>query len=106
MKSITWAGGTHAFNLSHKWVVQSLAIRGLPGQFGNTPAACLQRFERGVYSPNDIERVFELGLIGGGLSQSEAVSLVANHVRGQPMAGNAVIAFELLASLFVGTEDK
>ena len=63
---VTWAGGTHTFDLSHPYVWNVLSIRGLPGPNGATPVACLARFDSGTYSLDDVERVLELGLIGGG----------------------------------------
>ena len=46
-----------------------MQVIGLPGQYGNTPAACFRRFEEGVYSISDVERVIEWGLIGGGTAE-------------------------------------
>jgi hypothetical protein len=107
MKTITWAGGSHAFDLTSRrvsWMLL-LAQHPFPGQYGSTPAACLKRFEESVYAPDDIERVIRIGLIGGGMSEVEADSIVAEHVRGQPLAANAAVAFEVLATLFVGEAD-
>jgi hypothetical protein len=107
MRIITWAGGSHAFDLMSRRVSWMLlqAQHPFPGQYGSTPAACLKRFEESVYSPDDIERVIRFGLIGGGLTEAEADSLVAEHVRGKPLAPNAAVAFEVLASLFVEAAD-
>jgi hypothetical protein len=103
-KTINWNGGSHVFDLNHPrsaWMLQ-LHQAPFPGQFGDTPAACLRRFEEGVYSPTDIEQIFRIGLIGGGLSENEADHLVSQHVRGVPIAENAVIAVEVLSNLFTG----
>jgi hypothetical protein len=99
---VTWAGGTHTFDLSHPWVWNVLAIRGLPGPNGSTPAACLARFHNGTYSLEDCERVVELGLIGGGATKPEATKLLNDHVRSKPIASIAPIAFEILGALFIG----
>jgi hypothetical protein len=101
-REITWAGGKHTFNLNHPWVRNVLSVRSLPGQFGDTPAACLKRFDESVFSPEDVERILELGLIGGGLSRADATKLIDQHVCGKPIAPNAVIAFQVLAALVVG----
>ena len=101
-RTIEWPGGKHTFNLDHPWVRKVLTIRGLPGAFGATEAACLKRFEEGLYSTDDVERVIELGLIGGGMTRPEADKLVREHVKQKSIAPNAVIAFEVLAALFVG----
>lgn len=107
-KEITWAGGSHTFDLNARRVSWMLLAgqHPFPGQYGSTPAACLKRFEEAVYSLDDVERVIRFGLIGGGLGEAEAISLVAEHVRGKPLAQNAAVAFEVLASLFFGVTDN
>lgn len=119
-KQIEWAGGKHVFDLGEAKVRAVLAeerakyfgrtsqgvldLRPLVGQFGETPAACLRRFEENVYSLADVERVILYGLWGGGLSFAAADDLVEQHVRGKPLAPNAPVAFAVLSSLFVGAE--
>lgn len=78
----------------------------LAGQYGSTLAACLKRFEQNVYSIVDIEHIIALGLIGAGMSAAEAFDLVDKHVKGQPVAANALIAYEVLAALFVGIQSE
>jgi len=104
-RELTWAGGKHRFNLNTPWVRQNLSVRGLPGQFGDTPAACLKRFDESVYSLQDVERVIRLGLVGGGMSDADARKLVKDHVSGAPVAPSALVAFEVLAALFVGAKN-
>jgi hypothetical protein len=101
-RTFTWAGGTTTFNLNHPWVRSVLSYRGIPGANGNTPAACLARFDAGNYSIDDVLAVLELGLIGGGMTRREADAVLDVHVRGKPIAPNAMIAIEVLAALFVG----
>lgn len=103
-REVTWAGGTHTFDLNSKrvsWMLNS----GLPGQYGSTIAAALKRFDEGVYSPLDVENVFRIGLLGGGMTLQDVEALVAQHVRGQPMGGLALIAFGLVTAVFFGAED-
>lgn len=118
-REIIWAGGKHTFNLNNPQVLQVLngdpdapkmkrtrngifELAPLRGQYGDTPAACLRRFEEGVYSISDVERVLLYGLWGGGMKFADADALVEQFVRGQPVAANAVIACEVIARLFVG----
>ena len=101
-REITWAGGKHVFNLNDKRILLMMQVRGLPGQYGNTPLACLRRFEEQTYSIDDVERVMELALMGGGMSRQAANALLDIHVRCKPIGPNAVIAFEVLAALFIG----
>jgi hypothetical protein len=104
-REVNWAAGTHTFDLAHPWVWNVLSIRGIPGPNGATPAACLARFQDGTYSLDDCERVIELGLIGGGATRPEATALLNAHVRGKPIATNAMLAISVLTALFVGTEN-
>src|ERR1700712_5217801 len=89
---VTWAGGTHTFDLSHPWVWSVLSVRGIPGPNGATPVACLARFDAGTYSIEDVERVLELGLIGGGATIGVAHAILKDHVRGKPILPNALLA--------------
>jgi hypothetical protein len=100
VKPIVWAGGTHAMNLNTTWTRAVLSVRGLPGDYGSTPAACFKRFEQGIFSTDDVEQVIYLGLIGGGLSREEADDLVDRHVRSRPVLENSATAFSVLATLF------
>ncbi|MDB5616171.1 gene transfer agent family protein [Tardiphaga sp.] len=97
---LIWAGGEHAFTLNHSWVRAALSIRGLPGDYGTTPAACFKRFEQGIFSTADVERVIFLGLVGSGLSTNEAEALVDQFVRSRPVLENSATAFSVLATLF------
>jgi len=103
-RELEWSGGKHVFNLGHPWVRNVLSIRGLPGQFGDTPAGCLKRFDESVFSLDDVALILELALVGGGLSRADAAKLIDRHVSDQPVAPNAVIAFQVLAALFIGKE--
>ncbi len=99
-RTVTWAGGTDTFDLSHPWVWNVLSVRGLPGPNGAGPQACLQRFETGTYSIEDCERIIELGLIGGGKTRREASDLLKDHVHGKPIVPLALLASEVLGALF------
>jgi hypothetical protein len=100
-RRIAWSGGTHTFDLNHQWVRSVLEFRGIAAP-GDSPAACLARFNADSYSIGDVERVLELGLIGGGMPENEVDELLNQHVRGKPVAPLAMIAFKVLAALFVG----
>jgi hypothetical protein len=97
---IEWAGGKQVFSLNSPWVRRVLDYRGING---SPPAACLARFQSDQYSLDDIERVIELGALGGGMGEREVEAMLDAHVRGQPVAPNAVLANQILAALFVGT---
>lgn len=101
-RTITWGDQTYTLNLNHRWVRNVLNYRGLPGVNGNSPAAALARFEAGIWSIEDVERVLELGLIGAGMPESEADKLLDAHVRNQPIGENAGSAAALLVALYIG----
>ncbi|WP_314945922.1 gene transfer agent family protein [Bradyrhizobium cosmicum] len=98
-REITWAGGTHIFDLGHPWVRRVMSYR------GPAPAGALGRFEAGSYSPVDVERLIELGLIGGGMPESDVDALLDKHVRGKPLAPNVMLASAVLSALFVGADN-
>ncbi len=101
---IEWAGGTHMFDLASPRVRWMLRQQPFPGQYGNTPAACFKRFDEGVYSPDDVEQIIRIGLIGGGASPEAADALIAEYVTGQPMTHGAMVAKMIIVKLFVGDE--
>lgn len=101
-REITWAGGTHIFDLSNPWVRNVLNYRGFPGANGNSAAACFTRLNSGDYQLSDIERVIELGLIGGGMPEADVEGLLGQHVRGKPIGPNALLAVAVMNALFLG----
>jgi hypothetical protein len=101
-REITWAGGTHTFDLGHPWVRRVTSWRGING---HAPASLLARFGADSYSPDDVERVIELGLIGGGMPERDVEALLDAHVRGKPMATSVALASAILATLLVGADN-
>ena len=102
--TVKWAGGEHPMTLRQKWVACYLEIRGLPGDYGSTPAACYKRFEQGVFAASDVEQVIRLGLIGGGATMRQADDLVDRFVRSRPVMENHETAITVLATLFAERE--
>lgn len=98
-REIKWAGGTSTFTLNTKWVRNVLAYRGLPD---GAPAQCLMKFETGSYSPETVEEIMRLGLLGGGMPERDVEALLDTHVRGQPIGPNVMIAMNVLVALFTG----
>ncbi|ACF02487.1 conserved hypothetical protein [Rhodopseudomonas palustris TIE-1] len=101
-RTLAWAGSQHTFNLDHPWVRSFLAVRGLPGDNGSSPAACLWRFQQGHGTEEDVARVIELGLIGAGKTRSEAAALVRDNIRSGPLSPHIDVAAAVLSALFVG----
>ncbi|WP_194407769.1 GTA-gp10 family protein [Bradyrhizobium sp. CCBAU 53351] len=98
-RKITWAGGIHKFTLADRWVQRVISWRGINGY---SPSASLARFETGNYTTDDVERVIELGLLGGGVPEREVEALLDAHVRGKPLGSNVFLANEVLSALFIG----
>jgi hypothetical protein len=99
---ITWAGGTHTFTLADRWVQRVISWRGINGY---SPSACIARFEAGSYTADEVERVIELGLLGGGTPERDVEILLNDHVRGEPLGPNVIIASGILAALLVGADN-
>lgn len=118
-RKVTWPGGKHHFDLGSERALgvlagdphhtrlefarhgYPLAAPPLVGQFGDTPAACLRRFQTSVYSTSDVKRVLEIGLYGAGMPATEAIALVAENVDGKPIGRLAMIAYGVLLALFM-----
>ncbi|WFU69437.1 gene transfer agent family protein [Bradyrhizobium sp. CB2312] len=101
-REITWAGGTHTFDLGHPWVRRVIAWRGING---HAPHALLTRLGGEIYSSEDVERVIELGLIGGGMTERDVEALLDAHVRDKPLNHSAPVASTVLAMLIVGADN-
>lgn len=98
-RAVEWGGQTYSLNLNHRWVKRVLDYRGINGK----PAAMVMAgFGTGAYLFDDVERILELGLIGGGTGEREANALLDTHVRGKPIDVNAGHAANVLAGLFMG----
>jgi hypothetical protein len=105
-RTVKWSETTYTLTLNHPWVRNVLSFRGIPGDNGSSLTSVLNRFETGSYSLEDVERVLELGLIGGGLSERDADALLNQHVRSKPIADNAGVAAGLLVALFLGANKE
>jgi hypothetical protein len=101
------AGGAKLKQVSRMITIARLGIGRAPlaGQYGDTPAACHKRFLEKIYSATDVENVITLGLIGGGMAEDQAFALVDEHVVGNPLEANALIASETIAALFADAGD-
>lgn len=101
-RTVKWGETEYSLTLNHSWVRSVLSYRGIPGENGSSLAAVMNRFETGSYSLEDVERVLELGLIGGGMFERDADALLNQHVRTKPIVDNVGIAAGLLVALFMG----
>lgn len=101
-RTIAWGDQTYDLNLNHPWVRRVLNYRGINGK---PPASLLLGFETGAYAIDDIERILELGMIGSGMLERDVDQLLAQHVRGKPIAANGAAAADLLMALYVGKPD-
>lgn len=71
------------------------------------PADILRRIQSEEYRTQEVREVLRHGLIGGGMPEIEAATLIKTEVDGKPAwAQNAVIASLVLAAAIVGAEDE
>jgi hypothetical protein len=101
-RTVQWGETEYSLTLNHPWVRNVLNYRGIPGDNGSSLTSVMNRFETGSYSLEDVERILELSLIGGGMSERDADALLNQHVRTKPIADNAGIAAGLVVALFLG----
>lgn len=111
-REIEWKGGKHRMTLNHPTVLASIEgdrplrfgfsvtggiQRGSPGELVRR----LVRFQNSEYSLFDIEDTIWHGLVYE-LGRKGADEMIENHVRGNPIEPNAILAFNLLVALFRG----
>jgi Protein of unknown function (DUF3356). len=70
------------------------------------PYVVLDRLVSGRWRLQDISEVIKWGLIGGGMSQAEALKLVESEVEGRPPLENLVIAQTVLGAGVVGAPEE
>lgn len=105
-RTVNFGETEYKLTLNHPWVRNVLNYRGIPGENGSSLASVTNRFESVAYSIEDVERILELGLIGGGMSEKDADAVLNQHVRGQPLVDNAGIATGLVVALFMGANKE
>ncbi|EJL57968.1 hypothetical protein PMI09_00673 [Rhizobium sp. CF122] len=70
------------------------------------PYVVLDRLVSGRWHLQDIAEVIKWGLIGGGLSQMDALELVESEVEGRPPLENLVVAQKVLGAGVIGSTEE
>lgn len=95
---IAWAGGEHEFCISKVGHILALE-RTCDAGLGVISA----RLETGQWRLNDIRETIRLGLIGAGMSPTDAMSLVQNFVDAGPLKHYVLVAYAILQAHIVGS---
>jgi Phage tail tube protein, GTA-gp10 len=94
--TLLWADGEYHFRLRIK------ELRELQDKCDAGPAEIMMRLATHRWRVDDILQAIRLGLIGGGMSPTEALVLVSRYVEQRPLAENVVIATEIIAAAVSG----
>lgn len=81
-------------------------LRALQEKTDCGPMELLQRYSAGTWRVDDIREALLQGLIGGGLTSTEATQLVLSHFDGTPLADSVPLAHGIVMAAVVGAEDE
>lgn len=94
-----WADGTYTFRLT---VAGAIELE----QKCDAPIAVISaRLQSGAYRVSDLRETIRLGLIGGGKSPVEALTVVRNYVDERPLAESWAVARLVMGGLMFGFEE-
>jgi hypothetical protein len=99
MKSMIWAGGEHPFALDIG------ALRALQDHCDAGPQQILTRITTGAWRVDDLMQTIRLGLIGGGMAQTEASRIVDTTFKSHPLLVFRPTAQAILVAALVGDPD-
>lgn len=101
-RRIVWQGGEHDFCLAKIGDILSLESTCDSGIM-----AIMRRLETDSWKLNDVRETVRLGLIGGGMSEKDALQAVKVHVDANPrgLAPSVVLAHTILAAVIIGVPD-
>ena len=77
-------------------------LRELQEKTGVGPMALFRRLYSGNYDTDDIREIIRVGLVGGGLSASEAHKLVKRYIDAEPLNTHAGLALEIMGAALFG----
>ncbi len=98
--SLTWGDGDFKFRLG--WG----ELEELQEKTDAGPYVVLRRILDGSWRVQDISNVIRLGLIGGGMSPTDAIQKVRAYVERRPPMENVIHARAILSVALVGTADE
>ena len=94
-----WADGTYRFRLSIG------GIEELQEKTGCGPYFLLNRINSGSWMVGDLRETIRIGLIGGGKTPAEAMSLVKRYVDDRPLLESLAPARAILMAKLAGAPD-
>lgn len=96
---LTWGDGEHRFRLA---IGQ---LRELQDKCKCGPQEIADRLRLGTWRVDDIRETIRLGLIGGGKTPLEALTLVVRYVDGRPWAESTLVAFGIISAAIWGVPE-
>ncbi len=98
--TLPWGDGEHTFSLPLG------QLRELQDKTGIGPLPLLRRVMEGTWLVDDLRETIRLGLIGGGMAPTAALTLVARYVERRPWTESVPLAQAILAAaLFAPIEE-
>lgn len=96
--TLDWADDEHAFCL------RIGELRELEGKTGVGPQRLMRRISEGDWRVDDLRETLRLGLIGGGMKPSDALTLVRRYVDERPLIESIQPALAVLVAVLSGFE--
>lgn len=97
--TLTWGDGEHTFRLP----IGQLEEHG--EKLGRGPLAVLRRLDSGDWEPREIFETIRLGLIGGGMAPTDALTLARRYCLDRPLAESLPIATAVLGAALFGVAE-
>lgn len=96
--TFVWGDGEHTFRLAYK------QLRELQDKTGCGPEELAQRIASGKWRVDDLREVLRLGLIGGGMEPTSALTLVIRYFDGRPLLESKQPAYLILLAILAQPE--
>lgn len=97
--SFEWADGEHTFALKIGQLIE------LQEKCDAGPPLILARLSGSAWRVSDVRETIRLGLIGGGMSPTDALKLTVRYVDERPLAESAMPANVILAAALYGAPE-
>ena len=81
-------------------------LRALQEKTDCGPMELVQRYAAGTWRVDDVREAILQGLIGGGLTSTDATQLILSHFDGTPIADSVPLAHGVVMAALVGAEDE
>jgi hypothetical protein len=98
--TLPWGDGDYTFRLGLG------EMRGLQEVCDAGPLEIASRLRNGTWLVDDVRETIRLGLIGGGMTQDEALKRVKRFVDSRPLMENCEKAIAILIAAVVGAKDE